>query len=176
MLPLAESNPSKEGEVVEVNLGTIKPLSRVVEERFEADRDALRLDNADVIVSAGAGVGGPDNMKSINELAEVLDAPLATTRKVVDLSWLPRQLQIGLTGRSVAPKLYVAVAVRGAFNHMVGIGRAKVVVAINNDRNALIFKNCDYGIVGDYAEVVPLLSRELRQVRIKYAKDSVQIP
>ncbi len=162
MLPSADLNPSRKGEVVETHPTLPEPLSRVIEERFEADRDALRLDNAAVIVSAGAGVGGPENLKVVKELAEVLDAPLATTRKVVDLGWLPRQLQIGLTGRSVAPKLYVAIAVRGAFNHMVGTGRARIVVAINNDPNAPIFKNCDYGIVGDYAEVVPLLSQELR--------------
>jgi len=165
MLPAAETNPSRKGTVVEVHPTTVKALARVLEERFEADRDALRLDNADVIVAAGAGVGGPENLRVVNELAEVLDAPIATTRKVVDLGWLPRQLQVGLTGRSVGPKLYVAVAVRGAFNHMVGIGRARIVVAINNDPTALIFKNCDYGVVGDYAEVVPLLSKELREMK-----------
>jgi electron transfer flavoprotein alpha subunit len=69
------------------------------------------------------------------------------------------------TGRSVGPKLYVAVAIRGAFNHMVGTGRAKIVVAINNDPNAPILKNCDYGIVGDYAEVVPVLSKRLGRVK-----------
>jgi electron transfer flavoprotein alpha subunit len=165
MLPPSQPNQSREGEIVEVELTGIKPLSHVVREEFRSDRDALRLDNADVIVAVGAGVGGPQNLRAINELASVLDAPVATTRKVVDLGWLPSQLQIGLTGRSVAPKLYVAVAVRGAFNHMVGIGRARIIVAINNDPNALIFKNCDYGIVGDYAEVVPLLTEALRSIK-----------
>jgi electron transfer flavoprotein alpha subunit len=143
----------------------IKPLSRVIEERFEADHEAVRLDDADVIVAAGAGVGEPENLNVIRELAEILDAPLATTRKVVDLGWLSRQLQVGLTGRSVGPRLYVAVAVRGAFNHMVGVGRAKTIVAINNDPNAPIFKNCDYGIVGDFAEIVPLLTSKLREAK-----------
>ena len=104
-------------------------------------------------------------MKVINELAEVLDAPIATTRKVVDMGWLPRQLQVGLTGRSVGPKLYLAIGVRGAFNHTVGIGRARIVVAINSDPNALIFKNCDYGIAADYAAAVPLLTAELRRLK-----------
>ncbi len=172
MLPAAEANPSRQGTMVEFRPASLKVMARVVEERFEADRDALRLDNADVIVSAGFGVGGPEKMKPINELAEVLDAPVATTRKVVDLGWLPRQLQIGLTGRSVGPRLYVAIGVRGAFNHMVGIGRARIVVAINKDPNALIFKNCDYGIVGDYAEVVPLLTAELRRLKATIGKAS----
>ncbi len=165
MLPASEANPSRKGTVVEVHPTTVKALARVVEERFEADRDALRLDNADVIVAAGFGVGGPQNMKAINDLAEILDAPIATTRKVVDLGWLPRQLQIGLTGRSVGPKLYVAIGISGAFNHMVGIGRARIVVAINKDPSAPIFKNCDYGIVGDYATAVPVLSKELREIK-----------
>ena len=104
-------------------------------------------------------------MQIINELCDVLDAPLATTRKVVDLGWLPRQLQVGLTGRSIGPKLYLAIGVRGAFNHMVGVGRAKIVVAINKDSNAVIFRNCDYGIVADYAEAVPLLTAELRRLK-----------
>ncbi len=165
MLTPSEANPSRKGEIVEVHPINVNPMARVVDERFDADRDALRLDNADVIVTAGFGVGGPEKMGVMNELAEVLDAPIATTRKVVDLGWLPRQLQIGLTGRSVSPKLYVAIGVRGAFNHMVGIGRARIVVAINKDPNALIFKNCDYGIVGDYADVVPQLTRELRVMK-----------
>jgi electron transfer flavoprotein alpha subunit len=172
MLPQAEANPSRKGTVVEVHPTTVKALAHVVEERFEADRDALRLDNADVIVAAGFGVGGPANMGVVNELAEVLDAPIATTRKVVDFGWLPRQLQVGLTGRSVGPKLYVAVAVSGAFNHMVGIGRARTIVAINKDPNAPIFKNCDCGVVGDYAQVVPLLSKELREMKANFGRAS----
>jgi len=165
MLTATEANPSRRGSVVEVHPTGVKAMGRVVEEWFESDRDALRLDNADVVVSVGFGVGGPDNMRVVNELAEVLDAPIATTRKVVDLGWLPRQLQVGLTGRSVGPKLYLAIGVRGAFNHMVGIGRARIVVAINNDPNAPIFKNCDYGIAADYATAVPLLTEELRRLK-----------
>ncbi len=165
ILSPAGENRSRKGETVDVELTGIKPISRVVEEEFRSDRDALRLDNAEIIVAIGAGVGGPQNLSSVNELASVLDAPIATTRKVVDLGWLPSQLQVGLTGKSIGPRLYIAVAVRGAFNHMVGVGRARIVVAINNDPNAPIFKNCDYGIVGDYAEVVPPLTEELHRLK-----------
>lgn len=170
MLTAANPNPSRKGTVVEATPSRVTILSRVVEERLEADRDALRLDNADVIVAAGAGVGGPKNLNIVSELAQVLDAPVATTRKVVDLGGLPRQLQIGLTGRSVGPKLYVAIGVSGAFNHMVGIGRAEIIVAINNNPNAPIFKSCDYGIVADYAEAVPLLTRELGKLTREYLR------
>jgi electron transfer flavoprotein alpha subunit len=168
MLTPTQPNPSRKGEVTEVQVTTPHPLSQVIREEFRSDKDAIRLDNAEVIVAAGAGIGSRENLATITELADALNAPLATTRKVVDLGWLPGQLQIGLTGRSVGPKLYVAVAVRGAFNHMVGIGRARLVVAINNDRNAPIFKNCDYALVGDYAEVVPPLSRALRQAKEQF--------
>jgi electron transfer flavoprotein alpha subunit len=165
MLPPSAANPARKGAIIEVKVSNIKPRAKVIEERFEANRDALRLDNAGVIVAAGAGIGGPENLKIINELAEILDAPIATTRKVVDMGWLPRQLQIGLTGRSVGPKVYFAIGIRGAFNHMVGTGRAKVVVAVNKDPDALIFKSCDYGIVGDYAEVVPALTWRLGEAK-----------
>ena len=118
------------------------------------------------MVCVGFGVGGPENISKIRGFAELINAPVAATRKVVDLKWMPRQLQIGLTGRSISPRLYFGVGVSGAFNHMVGLGQANLVVAINNDPNALIFKNCDYGIVGDYAEILPLLSEEIRTAKL----------
>jgi electron transfer flavoprotein alpha subunit len=172
ILSPSEANQSRKGDIVDVELTGINPVSRVVKEEFRSDRDALRLDNAEVIVAIGAGVGGPQNLSSVNELAAVLDAPIATTRKVVDLGWLPSQLQVGLTGKSVGPKLYIAVAVRGTFNHMVGVGRARSVVAINNDPSAPIFKSCDYGIIGDYAEIVPLLTEELRRFKARIERNT----
>lgn len=165
MLIPSKPNTSRSGEITAVELNELKPMSRAVKEEFRSDKDALRLDNAEVVVAIGAGVGGPQNFTAVNHLAAVLDAPVATTRKVVDLGWLPGQLQVGLTGKSVGPQLYLAVAIRGAFNHMVGVGRARVIVAINSDPNALIFKNCDYGIVGDYAQVVPALTQQLRDAK-----------
>jgi electron transfer flavoprotein alpha subunit len=165
MLSPAEPNMMRKGTVVEVTSTEKEPMLQVTEERFEGSRDALRLDEAQIVVSAGAGVGGPENLKIINELAEILDAPLAATRKVVDHGWVPRQLQVGLTGRSIGPKLYIAIGVRGAFNHMVGVGHAGTIVAINNNPDAPIFKSCDYGLVGDFSKVVPLLSKKLREIK-----------
>lgn len=167
ILMAAESNPARKGSIVEVTVTEHKPLSHVIEERFESNQSARRLDDAQIVVTAGAGVGGPENLHIISDLSEILDAPIAATRKVVDLGWLPQQLQIGLAGRSIAPELYVAVGVRGAFNHMVGVGRAKIVVAINNDPNAPIFRNCDYGVVGDLMEIVPMLNDALHKVKPK---------
>ncbi|MGA3405956.1 MAG: FAD-binding protein [Candidatus Bathyarchaeia archaeon] len=166
MLPEAESNPSRKGIVVRVHPKLGEPLSKVEEERVDDNSNTSGLDNADVVVCVGFGVGGPENIGKVKGFAELLNAPLAATRKVVDLEWMPRQLQIGLTGRSIAPRLYFALGVSGAFNHMVGVGRANFIVAINKDPNALIFKNCDYGIVGDYAEVLPSLTEEMRMAKL----------
>jgi len=165
MLTESESNPSRRGITVQVHPKLSEPLSRVEEEWIEDESNAIRLENSDVVICVGFGVGGPENIGKVKDFAELLNAPLAATRKIVDLEWMPRQLQIGLTGRSISPRLYFAVGVSGAFNHMVGVGRANLIVAINNDPKALIFKNCDYGIIGDYAEVLKSLGEEIVAIR-----------
>lgn len=124
----------------------------------------VELDNAEIIVGVGMGVGGVENMPTVQELAAVLRAPIVGTRRVVDAGWLPRQVQIGLTGRSIAPRLYVALGLSGKFNHTGGIQRAGLVLAINNNPDAEVFRQADYGIVGDWAQVVPALTRALRAV------------
>src|SRR5262249_55227138 len=127
---------------------------------------AAALDSAEISIGVGKGIGGPANLPVIERLADVLGgAPLAATRDIADLGWLPRQHQVGLTGRAIAPKLYFAIGIRGAFEHTVGIRRADLVVAINKNQKALIFQNADIGIVGDYAEVVPLLTAKLQAVK-----------
>jgi len=123
----------------------------------------VELDNAAIIVGVGMGIGGPENLRPVQALATTLGAAIGATRRVVDAGWLPRQMQIGLTGRSVAPWLYVALGISGKFNHVVGIQRAGLVLAINNDPKADIFKQCDYGVVGDWAMVVPALVQALRE-------------
>jgi electron transfer flavoprotein alpha subunit len=127
---------------------------------------AAALDAADIAIGVGKGIGGPENLPVIEQLAEVLGgAPLASTRDISDLGWLPRQHQVGITGRAIAPKLYFAIGIRGAFEHMVGLRKAGTIVAINIKAKAPIFKTADLGIVGDYAEVVPLLTEALRKAR-----------
>ena len=96
-------------------------------------------------------------MPVVNSLAHVLEAAVGATRRVVDKGWIPRQQQIGLTGRAVAPNLFLAIGVRGAFNHTIGIQRAGIIVAINTDPQADIFQVADYGIEADFAEIVPAL-------------------
>ena len=133
-------------------------IERVVDESAEG----AELDSAHTIVSMGKGIGGPENLPLLRELADALDAPLGATRDVTELGWLPRQYQIGLSGKSVSPRLYFAVALSGVFNHTVGIGKAGTVVAVNNAARAPIFRAADFGIVGDYTEVVPALIKALK--------------
>lgn len=148
---------------------TLTPDARgrvtLVERTGAAAAKAAELDTADVAIGVGKGIGGPENLPVIEELAAVLDAPLASTRDVSDLGWLPRQHQVGITGRAIAPKLYFAIGIRGAFEHTVGVRKAGTVVAINTKAKAPIFKSADLGIVGDYAEVVPLLTAALRRAK-----------
>lgn len=122
------------------------------------------LDEAEIVVGVGKGVQ-PEDITLIRELAAQLQAPLCTTRDVADEGWLPRHLQVGLTGRSIAPKLYLAVGIRGAFEHVVGFRRAGVVVAINKNSRAPIFRHCDYGIVADYRQAVPTLVAVLKDLQ-----------
>jgi electron transfer flavoprotein alpha subunit len=133
--------------------------------RLPAARTAVELDTAEVVIGVGMGLGDPTNLAAIQPLAELLGAALCTTRDVCDKGWLPKQHQVGLTGRAIAPKLYIAVGIRGAFEHLVGVRRAGVIVAINKSARAPVFKGADYGIVGDYAEVVPAVHRHLSAAR-----------
>ena len=141
------------------------PRVSLLESIVDSSVEGAELEKARVIVTVGKGVGAPENIAIVRELAETLGGALGATRDVADLGWLPRQHQIGLSGKAVSPDLYIAVGVRGPFNHTVGIQRAGTVVAINNQARAPIFRAADFGIVGDYAEVVPALIRAIERRR-----------
>ena len=119
------------------------------------------LEAADVVIGIGRGVGAA-GVAPILELAARIGAGVAATREVTDAGWLPRQHQVGLTGRAIAPRLYVAVAIGGAAEHLVGIRRAGLVVAINKNAKAPILKAADLGVVADYATLLPQLASALR--------------
>lgn len=121
--------------------------------------ESAALEGAKRIVTAGMGIGGPENLAPIRELAAALGASIGATRDAADAGWLPRQSQIGVSGKSVAPNLYIAIGVRGPFDHTVGIQRAGTVVCVNNNARAAIFRAADFGILADWREVVPLLTR-----------------
>jgi electron transfer flavoprotein alpha subunit len=126
------------------------------------DDDLETLARAEVVVGVGTGVH-PDEYSSLDPLLSVLGAELGATRKVTDRGWLPRSRQVGITGRSIGPRLYVALGLSGKFNHVVGIRGAGAVLAINSDPDALVFGSADVGIVADWHEVVPLLSAALER-------------
>ena len=133
---------------------------RLVAERRNDDVETLA--RAEAVIGVGTGVA-PDEYEQLSPLAAVLGAELAATRKVTDKGWAPRARQVGITGRSIAPRLYVAVGLSGKFNHMVGVRAAGTILAINEDRGAPVFEHCDVGIVGDWHQAVPLLREALRR-------------
>ncbi len=136
----------------------------VVEEHYQEDIGAMELARATVVMGVGMGIGGLEGLAEAQALAGSIGAVLGTTRDVTHEGWLPVQVQIGISGRSVAPKVYLAVGIRGAFNHTVGVQRAGVIVAINSNRRAAIFRSADYGIIGDWREYLPALVEALQPV------------
>jgi electron transfer flavoprotein alpha subunit len=124
-----------------------------------------RLKDAKIIVSGGRGIGGPDNWHFIEEASAALGAAVGCSRPVADSGWVPSSLQVGLSGTSVAPDLYIAVGISGAAQHLAGISAARKVVAINSSAEADIFSRADYGVVGDYREVLPAFVERVKQLR-----------
>lgn len=135
-----------------------KSILRTVREVAE---ESGNLDEAEVVIGVGRGLGGNENMRLVNHLAGLLKAAIGGSRGVVDAGWLPHSQQIGLTGRVISPKLYMALGISGAVQHLVGVRTAKEIVAINKDPEAPIFKVATFGIVADMFSVIPLLVKEL---------------
>jgi electron transfer flavoprotein alpha subunit len=144
----------------QLTVSRIKPL-----ELFREAARAVDLTAAEIIVSVGRGIKEADNIPVVQKLADVLGAELAASRPICDSGWLPMERQVGSSGQTVAPKMYLAVGISGAIQHLVGMKGSKIIVAINKDANAPIFEVADYGIVGDLFQVVPALVEEIRKAK-----------
>lgn len=146
------------------DLAGLQPDREILEVE-EVAGDTVDLTKADVIVAVGRGIGGADKMGPVEELAKALGAEIGASRPVIDNEWLPRDRQIGSSGQTVAPKLYVALGISGAIQHTVGMKGSGVVVAVNKDPNAPIFALADYGVVADIHELVPALTAAVKEAK-----------
>ena len=134
----------------------------LLEEHIQEDLGSIELSQAQVVMGVGMGIGGAEGLQEVQELARSLGATLATTRDVVHAGWLPHQIQVGISGRTISPKVYLAVGIRGAFNHTVGIQKAGIIVAVNQTRRHTIFRSADFGVVGDWHTFLPPLVEALK--------------
>lgn len=155
--------PAKGGEAATVNQILVSldaSKTKIIERKSESTGEA-KLEDAQIIISGGRGLGGPEPFEDLKALAATVGGQVAASRAACDSGWCPPTWQVGQTGKKVAPQLYLAIALSGASQHLAGMSDSKVVAAINTDKDAPIFKHCKFGIIEDYKKVVPLLKEKL---------------
>jgi len=162
-----EPDTSRTGEIEKVNIevSPVQVRTRVVEKVNEIVEGMKSVEEADIIVCSGRGIKDPANLELPKQLASLLDAAIGGSRPIVDMGWLPPTQQVGQSGRTVCPKLYFALGISGQIQHLAGMSSSDIIVAINKDPEAPIFKSADYGIVGDAMEVLPAINDAIKQVQ-----------
>ncbi len=162
--PVALPAAGRKGEIVRTGAVAEALESRVVRISFEETGEENELGEADVVVAVGRGIKRAENLKLVQPLVQALGAALGASRDVIDRGWLSYPHQIGLSGKTVNPKLYIALGISGAIQHLAGMQTAETIIAVNSDPDAQIFKVADYGVVGDLFEVVPALAQQLQRM------------